>query len=242
MPSSRWRTVLGSLFTILVLAICGCSSKDRAISSEEVRELGGSSQAVEARDAAEQRLRAAVRPYADHTALNLGLASVRDQCLGGEATRRFDPDGYDPYKIKCSLSISTYYGADPKRAGDVLNGILDEGDRPGSSIAFGHDHYRDRLVAYYRAQDVNPVGADADEPTQLSNTDQTLSWDPVLDRSPHRLVQERDACPDHDSPVLRCMLEPKSETVAAIRERYGMVFKLDLSAPDYYKVQKDGPV
>jgi hypothetical protein len=42
MPSSRWRTMLGSLFTILVLAICGCSSKDRAISSEEVRALAGS--------------------------------------------------------------------------------------------------------------------------------------------------------------------------------------------------------
>jgi hypothetical protein len=231
--------MLGSLFTILVLAICGCSSKDRAISSEEVRALAGSPQAVEARDAAEQRLRAAVRAYADHTALNLRLVSVRDQCLGGEATRRFDPDGYDPYKIKCSLSISAYYGADPKRAGDLLDSILDEGDRTGSPIAFDHDHYRDRLVAYYRGQEVNPIGADADEPTQLSNTDQTLSWDPVHDRSPHRLVQEQDACPDHDPPVLRCVLEPKSETVAAIRERYGMVFKLDLSAPDYYKVQKD---
>jgi hypothetical protein len=52
-------------------------------------------------------------------------------------------------------------------------------------------------------------------------------------------VQEQDACPDHDPPVLWCVLEPKSETVAAIRERYGMVFKLDLSAPDYYKLQKD---
>ncbi|WP_369153947.1 hypothetical protein [Streptomyces sp. R02] len=234
----RTTTLLGSLLAILAVAVSACSSQNRAISSEEVHKLAGSAQAGKARQAAEERLRTVIQAYTDHTPLSLGMIVIRDRCLGGEKTRRFDPNGYDPYKIKCSLSISAYYGADPSKMGNVLDSILDGGDVTGSLIAFGHDYYHDHLVDYHRGQGSDPIGVDAGEPTQLSNPDQTLSWDPVRDRNPRRMVQEPDVCLDHNPPVTRCVVEPTSKTVAAICKQYGMVFRLDLSVPESYKVPK----
>ncbi|NUT25091.1 MAG: hypothetical protein HOV84_04010 [Streptomyces sp.] len=241
MPRSRRRTttVLGSLLTILALAVSACSSEDQAVSREEARELAGSPAAVKARQDTEERLRAVARAYADRTPLALGLIVVRDVCLRGEARQVFDPDGYDPYKIKCSLRVSAYYGAGPKQMGNILDSMLDEGDRTGSLITFGHDYFRDHLVAYYRGKGPNPIGADSEEPTQLSDPSQTLSWDPVRDRNSHRTVQEPDACPENDPPVTRCVLEPKAKTVAALRKQYGMVFQLDLATAEYYEVSRN---
>ncbi|MFI0966437.1 hypothetical protein ACH4S8_34345 [Streptomyces sp. NPDC021080] len=238
----RSKALLGSLLGILVVTVSGCSSKDEAVSPEEVRRLADSPQAVTARQDAEERLRFDVSAYAEQTRLELGLISLRDDCHGGQATQLFDPDGYDPYKIKCSLRMTAYFGADPKRMGDTLDSILDKGDMTDSHVAFGHDYYRDHLIAYYRGKGPNPIGADADEPTLLTGgPGQTLYWDPVRhDGRSHVTIAEPAPCAHPDPPVTRCVMEPRSTSVAAVRKRYGMVFQLDLAPADYYEVAKSG--
>ncbi|WP_147481242.1 hypothetical protein [Streptomyces shenzhenensis] len=236
----RAKTVLGSLFTVALLAVSACSAGNRAPSPKTVRKLAGSAEAVAARDKTEKILRAVVQAYSDHTPLALGLVVVRDVCRGGTNKQWFDSAGDDQYKIKCSLYVTAYYGADPRRMGDVLDGVMDAGDRPASQIPFDHGGYRSNLVEYYRENGPNPSGPGAPEPTQMSDPSQILSWDPVHDHNTRLLIEEPEECPYNDPPVVRCSTEPEAGTVAQIRRRYGMVFKLDLGSSDYYIVYRSG--
>ncbi|OIJ97021.1 hypothetical protein BIV23_31490 [Streptomyces monashensis] len=55
---------------IVLLAVSACSTTpDRAVSDKQLRELGESSQAVQARERAEQRFRSVAQAYADRTPL-----------------------------------------------------------------------------------------------------------------------------------------------------------------------------
>lgn len=233
MTGSR-KTVWGTVATIVVLSLAACSSQNRATSPKEVRKLAGGPDAVQARQTTESRLRDVVHAYADRTSLNFGMLVVRDTCLGGTAKQWFDSNGDDTYKIRCSMRLTAYYGADPKLIVSVLDGILTAGDRTGSDIPFNHDAYG-QFVDYYRDH-----GGHNPEVPELSLPYHTLSWDPVRDRRPYLVTKEPDKCPANDAPLTRCMREPEAETVAAIRKRYGMAFKLDLTAPEYYKVSKNG--
>ncbi|MGW1917769.1 hypothetical protein ACWCQS_45800 [Streptomyces sp. NPDC002076] len=234
MTGSR-KTVWGTVATIVVLALSSCSSQDRATSPKEVRKLAGSTEAVEARQRAEGRLRDVVQAYSNHTPLRLGMLVLNDTCRGGAAKQWFGSNGDDRYKVRCSMQITAYYGADPKRMVAVLDGILTAGDQSGSVIAFNHGAYG-QFIDYYRGQRSHA------EVPEMSSPWHTLSWDPVRDHHPDLMVKEPDECPTNDPPVHRCLREQKDRSVAAIRQRYGMVFKLDIAAPDYYKVSKMGQV
>ncbi|MFE7935558.1 hypothetical protein ACFU6S_43905 [Streptomyces sp. NPDC057456] len=233
MPGSR-KTAWGAVAAIVVLALSACSSEHRAPSPEEVRELAGSTDAVQARQEAEKNLRDVVWAYADRTPLTLGLLVVRDTCLGGPAKQWIDSNGDDLYKIRCSMQATAYFGADPKRIVSVLDGILAAGDQTGSGIPFSHDAYQ-QFIAYYQKP-----GKQGAEVPQFSRPSHTLSWDPVRDPRPYLVVKEPDTCPTGKPPMTRCVREPESSTVADIRKQHGMVFKLDLHTPEYYKVLKNG--
>ncbi|MGW3172640.1 hypothetical protein [Streptomyces sp. NPDC001153] len=233
----RTETMWCSFLAVLVLAASACSSQDRATSPKTVRKLAGSSEAVRARQAEEKHLRDVVRAYAEQNPLTLGLVDVRDECFGGTARQWIDSNGDDQYKIKCSLSVTAYYGADRKHFVSVLDGILAAGDRPGSGVPFNHSS-DGQIIHYYRQH-----GGQEQEPEapQLSSASHTLSWDPVRDRNrSYLMVTEPDKCRASDPPVARCLREPESGTVAAIRSQYGMVFKLDLGHSDYFTMYKDG--
>ncbi|WP_328885632.1 hypothetical protein [Streptomyces sp. NBC_00316] len=241
--TERLPGVLGLLG--LLLALSACSSQDRATGPKEVRELAGSTQARQSREAAEEPLRTMVRAYDENTPLTLGLVTVNDRCVGGAAKEWFFQTGDDQYKIRCTMSVTAYYGADPHRIGDVLDGIFTAGDHDSSAgaaagtIPFGHDDFRRRLVAYYRGHGQNPTGPGTPEPAQVFDPWQTLSWDTV--RSAKKsLVAEPDPCVKSDPPVTRCLREPASKTVADIRRQYGMVFELQTSMAEYYRVSKNG--
>ncbi|MFI6403267.1 hypothetical protein [Streptomyces sp. NPDC050548] len=229
------KTLWGAVATVAVLAVSACSAQSRATSPKEVRRLAGSAQALQARERTESRLRGVVRAYADDTPLTLGLLVVRDTCLGGKGKQLFDSNGDDTYKIRCSMRITAFYGAEPARIVPVLDAVLTAGDRTGSGIPFTHDA-NGTFVDRYR----DHVGGV--EETELSAPWHTLSWDPVHDRQPRLMIQEPAACPTDDLPVLRCLREPEDQSVAALRKRYGMVFELDLTEPEYYKVSKKGQV
>ncbi|MFD9487598.1 hypothetical protein ACFWBX_27250 [Streptomyces sp. NPDC059991] len=234
--------LLGLVSLLLILALSACSAQSRATSPKEVRKLAGGAQAQQSRKAAEEHLRAIVNAYAKNTPLSLGLVTVDDMCAGGSAKQWFFPTGDDRYKIRCDMRITAYYGADPRRIADVLDGILAAGDddssdgAPGSTIPFPHGR---ALVNYYRGHGLNPSGPNAPEPALLSDPSQTLSWDTVRS-SQKKLVDEPDLCPANDPPVTRCLREPSTKTVADIRRQHGMVFKLAIAEITYYRVSKDG--
>lgn len=228
------KTLRGAFATLVVLAASACSSEHRATSPKEVRALAGSPEAVAAREQAERNLRNTVEAYAEHTQLALGLVVVNDECLGGQARRWLDPNGAERYKIRCSMRATAYYGAAPERIVSVLDGILTAGDRTGSEIAFTHDGDGPLVDQYRGGRHQEP------EMPEFSTPGQTLSWDPVRDDRPHLLVEEPQECPAGDPLLTRCVRDPESGTVAAVRKRYGMVFRLALSAPDYYRVRKEG--
>ncbi|MEV0185526.1 hypothetical protein AB0I54_40605 [Streptomyces sp. NPDC050625] len=242
------KTVWGSLAVIVLLAVPACSTTpDRAVSDKRLRKLGESGQAVKARERAEQRLRDVARAYADRTPLWLGLVVVHDVCVPGSGPGWFFQQKTDNYKIACSMTITAYYGADPKHMGDTLDAILTAGDharsRPdgsGSLIPFTHDDHGKRLVAYYRGHGPNPQSPQATEPTRLTLSGQTLTWDTTRGSTPRRLVEEPYAGLVDDPPVSRVVRAPKTATVAAVRKRYGLVFKLELPYSDYYGVLKNG--
>ncbi|MFJ2847784.1 hypothetical protein ACIPD2_40195 [Streptomyces griseofuscus] len=229
-------TAKGGLALLLLLTLTACSSGNRAISPKEARRLAGSHQAVEARRQAEQRLRNVVGAYADHTRLILGLVVVRDACQTGLHRQAFFQDGSDTYKIKCSMHVAAYYGADPHHMGDVIDSILTAGESH-PQIPFAHDDTGRRLLAYYRGKGPNPNGPKALDPSEVFAWGDALTWDPVRDRSPERLVEEPLAL-KNEPPVQRFLREPASETVLGLRKKYGMVFRLELDSGDYYKVFK----
>ncbi|MFH8786015.1 hypothetical protein [Streptomyces roseoverticillatus] len=236
------QTKSGALLAAALFALSACTSA--ATSPKELRRLADSSQATQAREKTEMRLRAVVQAYADRTPLTLGLVVVRDLCQGGSGKQWFFQDGHDTYKIKCSMNITAYYGADRNRIGDVLDKVLTAGDRgqsqpgtPGSTIPFAHDNYGSRLVEYYRGNGPNPHGSDAPEPTQLFTSGQTLTWDAVRDRKPF-FIEEPPSGMDNDPPVTRFLREPESRTVSDIRRKHGIAFKLEIGYVDYYKVFK----
>ncbi|MFD4946436.1 hypothetical protein ACFWNT_28840 [Streptomyces sp. NPDC058409] len=241
------KRLLGFLSLLLVLTLSACSSQNRATSPKEVRDLADSTQAQQSRKAAEEHLRNIVHAYDKNTALTLGLVTVNDMCIGGAAKEWFFPTGDDQYKIRCAMRVTAYYGADPHRIGDVLDGIFTAGDRdslagaPRGTIPFNHDYYRRHLVDYYRGHGPNPTGPHTQEPAQVFDPSQTLSWDTVRS-SRKKLVEEQDPCVKSEPPVTRCLHEPTSKTVADIRKQYGTVFKLEISAANYYQVSKDGKI
>ncbi|MER5895192.1 hypothetical protein [Streptomyces sp. NPDC001876] len=243
-PSGLRGAFRGLLGLLLVLAVPACSAEYRATSPEEVRELAAGTQAREDRNVAERHLRTAVRAYDTDTPLTLGLVAVNDTCIGGAEKEWFFQSGDDRYRIRCSMDITAYYGADPKRIGDVLEGVLTAGSHdvsasPPGPIPFGRDDYRGRLVDYYRGHGANPTGPNTPEPAHLFAPPQDLSWD-TLRSSPQTLVGERGQCAKDDPPVTRCLREPAAGTVADMRKRYGMVFELKISASDYHVVLKEG--
>lgn len=228
---------------LLALSVSACSSEYRATSPEEVRELANGAPARKARQEVEAHLRATVRAYDEETPLALGLVTVNDTCVGGGEKEWFFQTGDDQYRIRCLLHVTAWFGADPARIADVLDGVFTAGDRaasagaPAASVPFGHDDHHRRLVDYYRGRGPNPTGPDTPEPAQISDTSQTLSWDTV--RSSARTpVEEPESCVDDGPPVTRCLHEPASTTVAEVRARHGMVFRLDLGNAEYYKVSK----
>ncbi|MFE3182766.1 hypothetical protein ACFXKR_18120 [Streptomyces violascens] len=238
-------TVSRALGLLLVFALSACSSQDKATSPQEVRTLAGSPQAQQSRKIAEDRLRAIVNDYAKSTPLALGLVTLDDICAGGKATELFFQSGDDQYKIRCNLRLTAYFGADPRRMGDVLDGILTAGDRYASDdddsapIPFHHLNGRSSFVDYYRGTGPNPNGPNSQEPAGLFGRLQSLSWDSV--RSTQKtLVTEAPGCLENNPPVTRCLREPASKTLADIRKQYGMVFKLELPTVLYFTVYKDG--
>ncbi|OKI93954.1 hypothetical protein AMK10_16410 [Streptomyces sp. CB02058] len=208
-----------------------------------MRELADGAPAREARQEIEDHLRAVVRAYDGKTPLTLGLVAVDDRCVGGSAKEWFFQTGDDQYSIRCHLHVTAWFGADPARTAEVLDAVFTAGDHaaqagaPAASVPFGHSDYHRRLVDYYRDRGPNPTGPDTPEPAQISDTSQTLSWDTVRS-SVRTRVEEPEACVDDDPPVTRCLREPASTTVAQVRARHGMVFRLDLGNAEYYKVPK----
>ncbi|MCS0605010.1 hypothetical protein NX794_27935 [Streptomyces sp. LP11] len=233
---------------IVLFTVSACSmTPDRAVGDKQLRKLGESGQAVRARERTEQRLRDVARAYADHAPLSLGLVVVHDVCVPGSGPGWFFQQKTDDYKIACSMNITAYYGADPAHMGDTLDAILTAGDdarsRPdgsGNPIPFTHDGHGKRLVAYYRGHSRNSRSPQAPEPTRLAASGQTLTWDTTRGDAPRRLVEEPYAGLVDDPPVSRVVRDPKTATVAAIRKRYGLVFKLELPYRDYYGVLKNG--
>lgn len=234
------KSVWGSLAVMVLFAVSSCATTpDRAVSDRQLRKLGESSQAGRARERAEQRLRGVARAYADRTPLSLGLVVVHDVCVPGSGPGWFFQQKTDGYKVVCSMNITAYYGADPRHMGDTLDGILTAGGH-ARPIPFTHDGHGKRLVAYYRGHGPNPQGRQAPEPTRLAVSGQTLTWDTTRGGAPRRLVDEPYAGLVDDPPVSRVARAPKTATVAAIRKRYGLVFKLELPYSDYYGVLKNG--
>ncbi|MES9523051.1 hypothetical protein [Streptomyces capoamus] len=231
-------TAKGGLAVLLLLTMTACSSSNRAVSPKEARALAGSAQAVEARQQAERKLRKVVRAYADHTRLSLGLVVVQDACQTGLRKQAFFQDGSDTYKIKCSMRMTAYYGADPHRMADVIDSILTAGDSD-PRIPFTHDDTGRGLLAYYQGKGPNPNGRGALDPSSVFAWGDTLTWDPVRDRNAKRLVEEPLTL-KNDPPIQRFLREPASETVSGLRKKYGMVFRLDLNSGDYYEVLKSG--
>ena len=141
------------------------------------------------------------------------------------------------------MDVTAYYGTAPDRIGDVLDAVLTAGDRdasdsdPATLIPFVHDDYRERLVGDYRDHGPNPSGPDAPEPTQLSDPAhrRLLGLRAELREDPGRGTGsvrgrrgDRRAMPG----------EPASRTVAELREEYGLVLRVTLSAPGYYEAYK----
>ena len=235
------RAVLAMVGSMALLAVSACS-RDGATSANTVRELAGSAEAVRARTQTEQQIRETIAHWDARTPLTLGLVTVDDMCMGGRAKELFFQDGDDRYKIRCMMFVNAYFGADPHHVSATLDGILTAGDAAGSPIPFGHDFvYATRVVDYYRGRTGDPAGPGTGEPKELFGAGSaTLAWDQVRQRGRRELVEEPPACSLADPPVRRCLREPASATVANLRRRYGMVFKLSFPSQDYFTVYKDG--
>lgn len=148
---SRIRRVLFiPLSVVLVLALAACG---RATSEKTVRRLAGNPEAVKARQEAESASRDTIAVWDTDTPLRLGLVVLEDACAGGQAKEWFFQTGDDRYKIRCTMYVTAYFGADPRRVADTIDGVLTAGDRTGSPIPFGHDfQYARTVVDYYRGR------------------------------------------------------------------------------------------
>ncbi|MFG2478547.1 hypothetical protein [Streptomyces fagopyri] len=224
-----------------LLALSACA-QDGATSPKTVRELAGSSEAVGARRQVERGFRETITHWDAHTALTLGLVTVDDSCVGGRAKEWFFQDGDDEYKIRCTMHVNAYFGADPHHVADTIDGILTAGDPDGSPIPFGHDFfYATEVVDYYRGRTGDPQGPGTGEPSELFSAGTvTLDWDQVRQNGKRRLIEELPACSPSDPPVQRCLREPASTSVTNMRRKYGMVFKLSFPSTNYFTVYKDG--
>ncbi|WP_157880711.1 hypothetical protein [Streptomyces sp. Root1310] len=234
------RALLGTVGMAL-LAVTACS-QDGATSPRTVRELAGGAEAVRAREQVEQEIRTTVDHWDVHTALTLGLVTVDDSCAGGQAKEWFFQDGDDRYKIRCTMYVTAYFGADPHQVPDTIDGILAAGDPETSPIPFGHDFdYATKVVDYYRGTTGDPQGPGTGEPHQLfSAGTATLDWDQVRQQGTRQLVEEPRACAPGVPPVQRCLREPASTGVTTLRREYGMVFRLEFPSRNYFTVYKDG--
>ncbi|MCX4486611.1 hypothetical protein OG890_22180 [Streptomyces anulatus] len=232
------RRVIGFPFTVvlmLVLAVCG-----RATSERTVRKLAGSPEALKARQEAELASRDVIAVWAAETPLRLGLVLLEDVCVGGSATELFLPTGSDRYKIKYMMSVAAYFGADPRRMADTIDGVLSAGDRTGLRVPFNHEfHYARTVVEYYRGKTGDPQGPGTGEPTRLSRgTILTFSWDQVRSGNTGQLIEEPGPCSPHEPPVRRCLNEPASTSVADLRREHGMVFRITMPVRNYFTVWK----
>ncbi|MEU5540472.1 hypothetical protein [Streptomyces sp. NPDC020362] len=226
-----------------LLAVSACSP-DSATSPKTVRKLAGSAEAVRTRKQVEQEMRKAIAYWDAHTPLKLGLVTLEDSCTGGRAKEWFFQDGDDRYKIRCTMYVTAYFGADPHRVPDTIDGILAAGDPAGSRIPFGHDFvYATKVVDYYRGRTGDPQGPGTGEPNELFDAGSvTLGWDQVRQSGRRELIGEPRPCSPGDPPVRRCLREPASTSVADLRSKYGMVFKLDFASSEYFIVYKSGQV
>ncbi|MFD4341202.1 hypothetical protein ACFWPP_28970 [Streptomyces anulatus] len=224
-----------TIVLVLVLGACG-----RATSEKTVRKLAGSPEAVKARKEAEAAGRGTIGAWEAETPLTLGLVILEDVCIGGRDKEWFFQTGDDKYKIRCMLSISAYFGADPRTVADTIDGVLSAGDQTDSPIAFNHDFlYARTVVDYYRGKNGAPVGHNAVEPTRLSKAGTiTLNWDQVRGENRRELIDEPRSCAPHDPPIKRCLKEPGSTTVKDLRNKYGMVFKITIPIKNYYTIRK----
>ncbi|MET7437583.1 hypothetical protein ACWERY_38085 [Streptomyces sp. NPDC004082] len=205
-----------------------------------MRKLAGSAEAVKARRGAETASRDTIAAWDANTPLTLGLVAVEDVCAGGKAQEWFFPSGDDQYKIRCTMFVTAYFGADPSRVADTIDGVLTAGDRTGSHVPFGHDfQYARTVVDYYRNKTDDPQGPGTGEPKELFSAGTvTLNWDQVRTRDARELIEEPHPCDPDDPPMRRCLREPASTSVADLRRKYGMVFKLTFAAKTYHVVQK----
>lgn len=243
-PRTALRVAAVTWAVATVVAIASCSAGDKAISPEDLRSRAGSPQVVEARQKAEKRMIGVVDAFGKDTSLTPALVTINDVCRSGAGGPW--PSGDDTYKMRCTLEVTGFFGATPDRIGDVLESVLSAGDRnkashtPNGGVGTSQDDYPSKLVAYYKGKGQNPLGANAQEPTQLLDGEKTLEWDTV--RSPQRpvLLHEPPPCSPPDPPVRRCTHQPESKTVADIRRQYGMVFTLRQTVTTYFEVFKDG--
>ncbi|MGW6144789.1 hypothetical protein [Streptomyces sp. NPDC055140] len=235
---SRIRRALAlplSVILVLVLAACGSATSEKT-----VRRLAGSPEAVKARQEAESASRDTIAAWDAKTPLTLGLVVLEDSCAGGQAKEWFFQTGDDRYKIRCTMYVTAYFGADPRRVADTIDGVLTAGDRTGSPIPFGHDfQYARTVVDYYRGKTSDPQGPGTGEPKELFSAGTiTLNWDQVHTRDTRELIEEPRPCTPHHPPMRRCLHEPTSTSVADLRREYGMVFQLTFPTRNYFIVWK----
>lgn len=205
-------------------------------SPKKVRKLAGSAEAVRGREQAEARIRRIIAAWDEHTPLTLGMIAINDRCIGGQPPEWFLSGGDSRYKVSCALYVTAYFGADPSRIADTIDGILTAGDEYPGQIPLDHDfYYANRVVDYYRGTGGEPQGPGTGEPHELLCLPKTLSWDRVHSTTGlFARVEEPNFHGVHDPPVWRCLREPASASVADLRRRYGMVFALEFSAQNYY--------
>ncbi|MET7290373.1 hypothetical protein [Streptomyces sp. NPDC005573] len=226
------RTRWGRIVSLAALFLSACSGPP-ATNVEEAGRLAESQVAKEARHRTEERLRATVREYVDHTSLHLGLLVLQDTCAPGAAKQWIDANGNDTYEVRCSMEVTAYFGADRRRIEAVLDELLTAGERAGSTTMFTHVT-DERILDYYR----HPGRDGQTEPGVMAAPDRDLFWDTLYQDRPPVRVSEPRRCYHALPPPNRCLKEPETATVAAIRQRYGIVFELPLHPQEYFKVPR----
>lgn len=231
------RALFLPLSVVLVPALTACGG---ATGEKTVRELAGSPEAAKARQEAESWSRDTIAAWDTDTPLTLGLVVLEDACAGGRAKEWFFPTGDDRYEIDCTLDVTAYFGADPRRMADTIDGVLTAGDRTGSPVPFAHDFpYARAVVDYYRGGTGDPQGPGTGEPRELfAAATATLNWDQIRGEGTRELIEEPRPCAPPGPTARRCLHEPASTGVADLRREYGTVFELTLPTRQYFTVWK----